>query len=270
MNLPKGIVDTAVLMCTHNDEATLSRAINSIAASTIPVHLYIVDDGSRIPIANELAGLAFCIIRLEHNVGLTKALNIGLKAILDGNYRYVARMDSDDFSYPRRLEIQRNFLDAHAGTSGVGTWANYIDADTGHNIFINSPPVDAREIRRSLNSNNCMLHPTWMMRRDVFLSTGGYNENFSVAQDFEFVRRADSMGFEFSNLPEPLLDYYVSSTSISSKKRNRQLISRLKIQIMYFKPHSISAWFGVGKSAALLCLPNSIVRMLKKRRVLSR
>lgn len=264
MTQPSDTVDTAVLMCTHNDDATLARAIRSIAASTIPVHLFIVDDGSRAPVDKELAELAFSVIRLERNVGLTKALNIGLRAILSGSYRYVARMDSDDVSRPRRLERQRDYLNAHPETSGVGTWANYVDAATGEIIFVYASPIDAAGIRRALNSNNCLLHPTWMMRRDVFVATGGYNESFSVAQDFEFLRRADSIGFEFANIPEPLLDYYVSRTSVSSKKRTLQLVSRLKIQIAYFKPLSVSAWLGVAKSAVLFCLPNSFVRTLKR------
>src|SRR6266853_677358 len=92
--------EVAVLMAAYNADKTISAAVSSMLASTVPCDLYVVDDCSRVPVVERLGPLPRVeIIRLERNGGLANALNVGLQRILPQSYDYVARMDADDISY---------------------------------------------------------------------------------------------------------------------------------------------------------------------------
>jgi hypothetical protein len=172
-------------------------------------------------------------------------------------------MDADDISHPERIEKQVEFLERNGNIAGVGCWANYIDADTKLVIFKCQPSTEPAAIRRELHSNNCLLHPTWLMRSKIFDELNGYNERFRVAQDYEFVARASALGYEFANLPEILLDYRISPSGISVKKRRQQLLARLKIQAGLFSFFVPVSWIGMAKTALLFVVPVPLVRRIK-------
>ena len=46
-------------------------------------------------------------INLKKNLGLSKCLNIGIKKV---NTKFIARMDTDDFCLPERLEMQLDYI----------------------------------------------------------------------------------------------------------------------------------------------------------------
>lgn len=256
-------------MATHNDGPLLHEAIASICNGTYPVDLYVIDDCSnppaQVPVPSDLN---IRLIRLDENLGLTRALNHGLRHILVRAYDYVGRMDADDISHPERIEKQVEFLEANRNIAGVGCWANYIDASTKLVTFKCQPSTEPDAIRNELYSNNCLLHPTWLMRARVFEELGGYNEDFRVAQDYEFVARASNRGYEFANLPEILLDYRISPSGISVKKRRQQLLARLRIQAGLFSFSVPASWIGLTKTLLLFAVPASLVKRMKSARFL--
>src|SRR6266545_3920078 len=88
----------AVLIAAYNADKTIERAVDSVLSSTVPCHIYIVDDGSRVPVRNILGRRAgeIEIIRLEKNRGPAAARNIGLSVILERDHDFVAILDADD------------------------------------------------------------------------------------------------------------------------------------------------------------------------------
>ncbi len=69
----------AVLMAAYNAEDTIKPAMDSVLASTVPLDLYIIDDGSTLPVTEALGDVEdnVFIHRLAENGGLPKALNAG-------------------------------------------------------------------------------------------------------------------------------------------------------------------------------------------------
>ena len=49
-----------------------------------------------------------------------------------------------------------------------------------------------------------MIHPSILMRREVFENVGGYNTDLERAQDFQFWINAKNLGYKFANLGEIL------------------------------------------------------------------
>lgn len=255
----------AIVMATHNDPETLDDAIESIVMGSYPTDLYVVDDASEPPIQSWLRPWPNVkVIRLSDNVGLTRALNIGLRAVLKREeYPYIGRMDADDISARERIAAQVSYLETHPDVSGVGCWANYVDRSSGCTVFKCMTPVAPADVARALPVNNCVLHPTWLMRANIYSALEGYNEDYPVAQDYEFLMRGLARGHRFANVPAFLLDYRISSDGISVKKRKLQLYSRLRVQLTYFDWISMPAWVGMLKTLLLFCIPRAFVTWIK-------
>ena len=81
----------------------------------------VIDDGSTDATAEIVAKLAEGDARIrlmrQQGMGLAAALNAGLA---QARGEYLARMDADDLSLPRRFSAQLAYLDAHPAVAAVG------------------------------------------------------------------------------------------------------------------------------------------------------
>ena len=68
----------AALMPAFNPGDSINKAVESLVNSSCPCDIYIVDDGSRVPVREILRDFPrTTIIRLEKNGGVARALNAG-------------------------------------------------------------------------------------------------------------------------------------------------------------------------------------------------
>jgi hypothetical protein len=175
-------------------------------------------------------------------------------------------MDADDISHPERLAKQVAFLKAHPDIALVGAWARFFDENTRDVVYHFRPPCDSRDIRDALFVNSYIMHPTWTVRSQALRDAGLYSNAYPAAEDYELLRRM-SKTFELANLPEFLLEYSVSMSGISVKKRRRQLFDRLRIQAKYFDPWRAKAWYGVARTLALFAVPWSVLSAYRRRKM---
>jgi glycosyltransferase involved in cell wall biosynthesis len=255
--------EVAVLMAAYNADETIRAAVESIRASTVPCDLFLVDDCSGTPIEQLLGPLAgVTYIRLPRNHGLAAALNIGLQRILPLKYKYIARMDADDVSYPHRFAAQIAFLERHPEVAMVGSGARFVDDKTGAMVMYYVPPLVHADICKALCFNNCFVHPTWLFRADAMARVGSYSLEYPAAEDYEYLRRAASQ-VALANVPDILVDYRISTGGISVSKRHRQLLDRLRLQIHYLEPRQWRCWAGIAKTLILFAIPRRIVTTVK-------
>jgi glycosyltransferase involved in cell wall biosynthesis len=196
----------------------LDQAIDSILTQTFPhFEFLILDDGSR-----DAATIA-CLdrrfledarIRLESTArGLTPTLNLGL---LRARGEFIARQDADDWSEPRRLELQFAFLRDHPETAlcGTGAWTHQQD---GTPLWRTRALLTHAEIRAAFPRRNPFVHGSAMFRREAALHIGGYRQEFSCSQDYDFFWRLSEVA-DAANLPEPLYHYRYSAGSVSAQR----------------------------------------------------
>jgi glycosyltransferase involved in cell wall biosynthesis len=253
----------AVLMPAHNADKFINRAVRSLAESTFPCDLYVVDDGSEIPVTAALAGNpGVRVLRLEQNCGIARARNAGLRAILTYPYEFVACLDADDICHPDRIAKQVEFLDRHPEVAVVGTWGRHFDENTGETICVKRTPASPAVAKKAMRSNMSVINTSAMIRADALRAVGLYSERYEAAEDYELFRRI-SARFAIANIPQILVDICISPEGVSLKRRRRQLLDRFKIQLKYFEPMEFGAWLGLARTLLLFLVPPSLHSRMK-------
>lgn len=208
----------SVIMSTYKeDERLLRESIESILNQTYKDFEYIIildypDNDVHKSVIEEYAlkddRIHFYIN--ETNMGLTDSLNRGL-SLCHGEY--IARMDADDISLPDRLERQMKYLEKNHYDL-IGGITEMINENGSLLYSIKSVPTDPKKINKALRYSQCIAHPTWLGKKEVFEKNAGYR-HMPLCEDYDFTLRAVLNGFVISNLNEPVLKYRMTSNSIS-------------------------------------------------------
>lgn len=208
----------SVIMSTYKeDERLLRESIESILNQTYRDFEYIIildypDNDVHKSVIEEYAlkddRIHFYIN--EKNMGLTDSLNRGL-SLCHGEY--IARMDADDISLPNRLERQMKYLEKNHYDL-IGGITEMINENGSLLYSIKSVPTDPKKINKALRYSQCIAHPTWLGKKEVFEKNAGYR-HMPLCEDYDFTLRAVLNGFVISNLNEAVLKYRMTSNSIS-------------------------------------------------------
>lgn len=208
----------SIIMSTYKeDERLLRESIESILNQTYRDFEYIIildypDNDVHKSVIEEYAlkddRIHFYIN--EKNMGLTDSLNRGL-SLCHGEY--IARMDADDISLPDRLERQMKYLEKNHYDL-IGGITEMINENGSLLYSIKSVPTDPKKINKALRYSQCIAHPTWLGRKEVFEKNAGYR-HMPLCEDYDFTLRAVLNGFVVSNLNEAVLKYRMTSNSIS-------------------------------------------------------
>jgi len=188
--------------------------------------LLVVNDGSTDNSSLILADLAKNDARLKIvttvGVGLVAALNRG---IIEAKNPWVARFDVDD-EYPlSRINLQRELIEANV----AAIFADYsIMSVFGVSLGTLPSAITSNPTKLSLVSSQRTPHPVALLNRASVLSAGGYRVEDFPAEDLGLWFRLVEKG-QFLSVPEVLLSYRLSGTSISSLNRKEQLATKNRI-----------------------------------------
>lgn len=218
----------SVLMPVYNEEPTLlDQACQSILAqSFVDFEFVIVDDGSqRQETVTWLQAATGIDSRLrilhESHRGLTATLNVGLSHCRGV---FICRQDSDDWSDPERLACQVEFLQQHRNVGVVGSRVALHQYD-GTPLWMNRLPTDPQSVAIAFDHMNPFCHGAICFRRDAAAAIGGYREEFSTSQDYDFLwRLCDRFGG--ANIPKALYHHRFTPASISANRGRDQAVNR--------------------------------------------
>lgn len=220
------MVEVSVIMSVYNGDRFLRMAIESILAQSYRnFEFLIINDGSKDRSPEILRNYARRDDRIrvlnQANQGLTFSLN---RLIQESKGELLARMDGDDVAQPDRLLRQVEFLRQHPQVVCVGTGQRWIDED-GLTLLECLPPQDNQTLQAQLLSGRTEIcHPTAMVRRQAIGAVGGYDLQFTCAQDLDLWLRLGEIG-ELANLPNILLDYRIHTDSVSERRINQQRVN---------------------------------------------
>lgn len=198
-----------VLIPTLNAADFLEEALDSLAAQTMrDFRILVLDGGSedktrQITLSRDGIGFVPC-----GPIGLGAQLRIGLEK---ANTPFIARMDADDISLPRRFEMQIEAL-ANPEIAIVGT---QIDLLIGSTVCAAQPlPRAHSHIRRALLAGfPAFCHPSVMFRTTAARRVHAYAIS-GVGEDLDFFLRMTEAGAG-SNLGSVLYRYRLHDRSVS-------------------------------------------------------
>jgi len=213
----------SVLMAVYNEkDEYLNLAIKSVLNQNYKnIEFIIVNDGSCQSTKTFLEKWVtfddrIKLFNLKDNVGLTKALNIGLNK---SGGKYIARHDSDDYSSSNRLYTQFVYLENNELVDAVGSFSNIIDSKD----LIKGQIIYELNKKKLLTANH-LVHGSMMFRRKVFDLLGGYDERLLLSQDYGlYLNMIFKYNMNIYILPEKLYNLRLHSDSISNKKKFIQL-----------------------------------------------
>jgi hypothetical protein len=134
-------------------------------------------------------------------------------------------MDADDVALKDRLMRQVEFMESHPEVGVLGGAMELIDG-MGKFLLTTECPVEDRDIRSVLLRDNPFAQPAVIIRKEAFVSVGGYREVFAPAEDCDLWLRIAERS-QLANLRVPVLKYRVHPGQISKSKLQQQTLSAL-------------------------------------------
>lgn len=230
MTTPHFSVLLSIYEKEHNNH--LKASLQSIINQTLmPSEIVLVKDGpltddlnSTIDMFVNLYPNLIKIIPLKENLGLGKALNIGLK---ECSYEIVARMDTDDIASPNRFQKQISFLSVHDNIDVLGSHIQEFVSDPLKPSGWRIVPESHDQVVRQSKWKNPMNHMTIVFRKSSVIKSGGY-QHFPGFEDYHLWIRMIQHGYRFYNLQESLIFARVGNDMVGRRHGYNYLKHELK------------------------------------------
>lgn len=263
----------AVIMCVYvkDDPIHLNQSIQSILNQSFPSDLLIYCDGflteelERV-ISNYESKPNIRIFRNSQNFGLAFGLNFLIDYIIDNEYSYIARMDSDDISYPERLSIQHSYLESNKNIDVLGGACREFGASFA--LEKKSLPLSHEELVDFSITRCPFIHPTVMFRASVFETNIRYPTNTSLTEDMALWFILLRAGFRFANLEETILDFRLNDKTIKRRAGISKALSEIKIRfknMVALNRVSLRNVFLIFSRILFHILPSNLIKLAYKK-----
>ena len=227
----------SVIMPTYNtSERYLREAIESILHQTYSCFEFLITvDGSTnhdLSVAREFEAIDHRVKVIDNgcNKGLVYSLN---NMIMMSKGKYIFRMDSDDVSFPKRLEKMVNFLERNPDIDICGSQVRYLQSNKKtRRTFL---PCSDQEIKSWLVFSNPLAHPSVVFRRDSLFAKNLKYSSSEKSEDYNLWVECSNKGLTFSNYREPLLFYRIHDKQTISVYKTELSESGMRIRERYLR-----------------------------------
>lgn len=227
--------DFTVLMSVYykSNLFEFKQAINSIFSnSLLPNKFILVIDGS--VRSNMTKYITFLkkkhkleIIVLDKNLGLSAALNEGLKYV---ETEWVVRADSDDICLPYRFEYQTAMMSKNLDLIG----GSIEEVNDDSIVTFRVPPVTAVEIKKFAKYRNPFNHMTVAFRTEFAINCGGY-PNIPYKEDYALWAKMISKGARVLNSSIALVKVSAGRDMILRRKNIDSIVSEYELRKILFR-----------------------------------
>lgn len=226
------------IMPAYNAGKYLKVAIDSILNQTFKdFELIIINDGSSDNTEDIILSYndsRIVYIKNERNLKLMKTLN---KGIDKAKGEFISRMDSDDQAHPSLFEKELQEFEKHPDAGIVNILTNHMSEDglrirPNRQYFKISPDVCSVVCIYA----NMISHPGVMVRGNLMRKYHySEDEKYLHFEDFELWCRMFKNGIKCYTLPERLLNYRMTSTSINSLYAKERHVRKELFKISYIQ-----------------------------------
>ena len=232
----------SIVTVTFNSENTLRRTVMSLIDQTEKDFEYIIIDGksndNTINIIKSYEKVFFdkgikFYHKSEPDKGIYDAMN---KAIKLCKGRYIAFINSDDWYELNTLEIIKSYI----SNSPVDLYHGKLNLyDQKANYLQTISPKGESVVSRKMP----FFHPTCFISKRVYDKLNGFNLNYKICADYEFIIRLLSLNVKTEYINKPLANFTkggVSTTKIKEALEESHQIridrgfSPFKSKLFYF------------------------------------
>ena len=236
-------VVTAVL----NGREKIARTIESVRMQGFEAVEYIAIDGGStdgtVEILREIQGLTVAFVS-EPDRGISHAFNKGI-AMARGEF--IGILNAGDQYEPGTFGAIASAAHAHPEADVICGSINLWEGG--------SKPLRCDAHPELLEFETSVYHPAVFVRKSAYERSGGYDESFLYAMDYELMLRLKREGREFISLPKVLAN--MSLDGISSRHWYEGLKEVRRARARYFSPFNTSLHHGRA------ILMNVLARALK-------
>jgi glycosyltransferase involved in cell wall biosynthesis len=245
----------SVVIPAYESARRIAQTLDSVRAQTFSDYeILVVNDGSpdTAELERVLAPYRDHIHYLKQdNRGAGAARNAGLRA---ARGEFAAFLDADDLWLPTYLERQVAFLDARHCDLACADAELFGDAPEGGRSFMESfmpdaPAAGEASFLELLGARRCLITSGVVVRRDLALAEGGFDEALRNSQDYDLWLRLALHKARLGFHREVLLRYRVSAVGLTGDALNaerRDLLVFDKIERTYsFAPGERDAALAV-------------------------
>ncbi len=246
----------SVLLPVRDSERTVARAVKDILGQSLrALELIAVDDGSTDASAKILDALARSDSRLTvlhgERKGVVHAANLALR---HARAPFIARMDADDESDPRRLELSLAALDADASLCGVGTQVEVFrdDCPVSPNLQRYAQWLNSLTTAQTLYADRLvespLCNPSITLRREAFEWAEGWRDG-DFPEDWELFLRLLQSGRKLRCLEQPLVRWRDHPARVTRNDLRYARDRHLGLKARFLKPllkPPVSIW-GAGE-----------------------
>lgn len=258
----------SVVTTVYNGEQYFDRAVPGILGQSFAdFEFVVVDDGSSDRTPEKLRELSDRDPRVRvfspGRLGAAEAYNY---AVTQARGEYIARQDFDDRSYPERLKLQLELLDAHPEVGLVGGYYVLVDERRGER-YVRMPPTDHSSILPAMARYVPIAHTVATFRRRAWAEAGGYPLVNNLI-DLRFYLRVGKLGWRFANVPQVLGEHYVHDSSFfhRSLKYTERQRDLARVQAQAVRELGLPSWmylFALGRHAYAY-IPPSLKRLVRR------
>jgi glycosyltransferase involved in cell wall biosynthesis len=253
----------SIIIPAYNVSPFISETLDSVFAQTFTdFEVVIVNDGS--PDTEEFERVLqpyqhrICYLK-QDNSGASAARNTGLRA---ARGKLIAFLDADDLWLPQYLEQQLKFIReygcdlacADAVIFGVSAEAgrSYMDS-----LMPAAPPQGQVTFLELVNADRSLITSGVVVRRDLILEVGLFDETLRNAQDLDLWLRLARHGARLAYHREVLLSYRsrpnsLSGDAINSHRRELHVFDKIEQSYDFTQAERVEVTAVIRNRRALL------------------
>lgn len=261
----------SVLMSIYLKEspAFFNEAMQSIwdEQSVKPNEIVLVKDGKLtnnldtiIAVWQKKLGTVLQVIELKENVGLGKALNIGIDAC---RYELIARMDTDDIADRNRFKKQLNIF-KEKEIDSCGSWINEFSYYKLQISGTRKVPELHHDILNFAKKRNPMNHPSVMYKKQAVQNAKSYQEMLWFEDYYLWVHMLQN-GATFYNIQESLVDMRAGENQLLRRRGKAYFLAEIKFFKSLKNLNFINRWefwSNIIMRAPTRLIPNFLLKQI--------
>lgn len=231
----------SIITITRNRGKLIGRCIDSVLNQTYKNIEHIVVDGASDDntdaVLSSYNDSRLVYRRLDYNWPLIETANEGVRL---AKGEYIAFLDSDDEYHPDKIEKQMALMQTLDESYGmVYCWMTYYDNQTREVLRVHTPNVRGMVADRVLEKPVVSGTPTFLFRKQAFISDAGWRDDIGIISDWEMAARF-CQKWKVDFIPESLINVYVNHGSI--RQSDKGYYKNLDERILQFHSYFLKTY----------------------------